>query len=143
MKQEFYSLPLALDKVMLKYEHSKCSLQKSVAQHLHLLLTTAYGELQDNETFGCSIWDHDFDNVTSGHKLKEFIHASVLSSIAAHEKRLGNVRVQLVIQQEERSEVRSALRIKKRIDISITGILQMTNENFSYQDSFFIGPLSY
>ena len=119
MQLEFYSLPLALDRVMRQHEHPKCTLQQSVIQHLHLLLTTSFGEFPGDERFGCGIWDHDFDNVTSVHKLKEIIRQSLLQTIQEHEKRLGNVRAELTIVQEELPESEGSIRrVKKRIIIS-------------------------
>ncbi len=143
MQLEYYSLPLALERVMRQQEHPKSSLQQSVMHHLHLLLTTAFGEFPGDEHFGCGIWDHDFDNVTSAHKLKELIRQSLLKGIQEQEKRLGNVRVELTIVQEELAEGVSARRVKKRISITISGVLQLTNEQLVFRDSFFVGPLSY
>lgn len=143
MQLEFYSLPLVVDRIMHKQEHAKCSLQQSVIQHLHLLLITAFGEFPADEGFGCGIWDHDFDNVTSAHKLKEFIRQSLLQSVQQHEQRLSNVRVEILLRQEEVSEGVDRHRVKKKIDVTIAGMLQSTNERLNYRDSFFVGPLSY
>lgn len=143
MQLEFYSLPLVVDRIMHRQEHAKCSLQQSVMQHLHLLLITAFGEFPADEGFGCGIWDHDFDNVTSAHKLKEFIRQSLLQSVQEHEKRLSNARVEILLRQEEVPEGPSGHRVKKKIDVTITGVLQSTNERLNYRDSFFVGPLSY
>jgi|SRR5882757_2475231 len=143
MQLEFYSLPLVVDRIMHKQEHAKCSLQQSVIQHLHLLLITAFGEFPADEGFGCGIWDHDFDNVTSAHKLKEFIRQSLLQSVQLHEPRLSNVRVEILLRQEEVSEGVDRHRVKKKIDVTIAGMLQSTNERLNYRDSFFVGPLSY
>jgi phage baseplate assembly protein W len=143
MQLEYYSLPLALDKVMRQQEHPRSSLQQSVTQHLHLLLTTSFGEFPGDENFGCGIWDHDFDNVTSAHKLKELIRQSLLKSIQEQEQRLNNVRVELMIVQEELAEGATGRRVKKRITISVSGVLHSTNEPLVFRDSFFVGPLSY
>jgi hypothetical protein len=143
MQLEYYSLPLALENVMRQQEHPRISLQQSVTQHLHLLLTTSFGEFPGDESFGCGIWDHDFDNVTSAHKLKELIRQSLLKSIQEQEKRLGSVRVELMIVQEELAEGASSRRVKKRITVSVAGILHSTNEQLVFKDSFFVGPLSY
>ena len=143
MQLEYYSLPLALEKVMRQQEHPRSTLQQSVTQHLHLLLTTAFGEFPGDERFGCGIWDHDFDNVTSAHKLKELIRQSLMRSIQEQEPRLGHVRVELMIVQEELAEGANSRRIKKRINIAVTGILNSTNEQLVFRDSFFVGPLSY
>jgi phage baseplate assembly protein W len=142
MQQEFYSLPLQVEMLLDRHEHPRCSLQQSVVQNLHLLLTTAFGEFPADETFGCSIWDNDFDNITSAPKIKELMRQSILQSVQEHETRLSKVRVELMMQQEELPDYKGR-RVKKRIEITITGILQLTNEKFAHRDTFFVGPLSY
>ncbi len=143
MQLEYFSLPLSLERIMHQQELGKSSLQQSVVQHLHLLLTTSFGEFAGDISFGCGIWDHDFDNVTSAHKLKELIRQSLLNTIQEQEKRLRQVRVEINLQQEESAESKNSKTIKKRIEIGISAILQATNEKFSFRDSFFVGPLSY
>ena len=128
---------------MRQEEHPRVSIQQSVIQHLHLLLTTAFGEFSGDEDFGCGIWDHDFDNVTSAHKLKEIIRQSLLKSIQEKEKRLTGVRVDLLIIQEDVPETSGMHSVKKKINITITGVLQLTNERLNFRDSFYVGPLSY
>ncbi len=128
---------------MQQKDHPTCSLQQSVAQHLHLIITTSFGELPADENFGCSIWEHDFDNITSAHKIKEFIRESLQSSIEQYEKRLDNVRIDLLISQEELANSPQGARVKKKITVTITGLLRSTNEKFVYEDSFFTGPLAY
>jgi len=125
---------------MRREEHPRVSLQQSVMQHLHLLLTTAFGEFPGDEEFGCGIWDHDFDNVTSAHKLREIVRQSLLISIREKEKRLSRIRVDLLILQEEVPGVHS---IKKKVSVTVSGVLTETNEPFSFRDSFYVGPLSY
>ena len=143
MQLEYFSLPLDFGKVMRQEEHPRVSIQQSVIQHLHLLLTTAFGEFSGDEDFGCGIWDHDFDNVTSAHKLKEIIRQSLLKSIQEKEKRLTGVRVDLLIIQEDVPETSGMHSVKKKINITITGVLQLTNERLNFRDSFYVGPLSY
>jgi len=138
----FYTLPLTLDKLMHHYEHPRCSLKQSVIQNLHLMLTTAFGEYPADEGYGCSIWDNDFDNITSASKIKEHIKQSIIQSVHEHEKRLGKVNVKLMIHQEELADLKGR-RVKKRIEITISGILLLTNDPFSHDYSFFAGPYSY
>jgi phage baseplate assembly protein W len=143
MNLEFYSIPLRPDVLMRQEEHLKCTLKQSVAQYLHLIITSAFGEIPADEDFGCSIWDYDFDNITSVHKLNELIKQSLTKSVQQYEKRLYNIKVELMVRQEELKDNLLGHRVKKRMDITITGQLQSTNEHFIYTDSFFTGPLSY
>ena len=128
---------------MRQEEHPRVSIQQSVIHPLDMLLTTAFGEVSGDEDFGCGIWDHDFDNVTSAHKLKEIIRQSLLKSIQEKEKRLTGVRVDLLIIQEDVPETSGMHSVKKKINITITGVLQLTNERLNFRDSFYVGPLSY
>jgi phage baseplate assembly protein W len=143
MNHEFYSIPLIASDLMKQKQHPMCSLHQSVAQQLHLIITTAFGEMPADEAFGCSIWEYEFDNISGVHKLKELIRQSLVLSIQLYEKRLNNVYVELMMRQEEPNDSPNGLRIKKRISITIKGLLKATNENFTYNDNFFVGPLSY
>jgi hypothetical protein len=171
MQVKYLSLPLRLDQLILKRKDQvdeelsdgqgfnreaqdekdkkyrkdldECSLYQSIWQHLNLLLTTSFGEFPADVSFGCDIWDFDFDNITSAHKVKEAIRLSLLQSIIQKEKRLGNVRVELTIVQEELSGTASMRNIKKKIDILIRGTLMAVNEKKEFRFVFFVGPLSY
>lgn len=143
MKNHFYSLPLSLAGIMKKKDHKSCTLEQSIAQHLHLIITTAYGELPVDENFGCCIWEYDFDNITSTHKIKEYIRESLCEAIICYERRLNNVRVELEIGQEEVASQKNGCRVKKKITITVTAWLNATNEKFIYEDSILTGPLSY
>lgn len=123
MNVGFYTFPIAADMLMQQKKHPKCSLSHSVAQHLHILLTTAFGEFAADESFGCCIWEYNFDNVTSAHKLKELIRQSLLTSIQQYEKRLSNVYIELVMRQEETKDNQTNHVVKKRIHITIKGLL--------------------
>ena len=143
MQIQYFSLPMDFRKVINREEHPRVSLQQSVIQHLHLLITTAFGEFPGDEAFGCGIWDYDFDNITSAHKLKEIIRQSLVKAIQEKEKRLTGVKVDLFIIQEDVPGSSGAHSIKKKINITVTGTLQLTNEKLYFQDSFYVGPLSY
>jgi len=142
MQQKFYALPLAVDRLMRQQEHPKGGMQQSVTQHLHLLMTTSIGEFAADEQFGCGIWDYDFDNVTNGNKIKEIIRQSLLQAIQLKERRLGSARVEILLRQEE-VPVTGGRSIRKKIDVTISGLLQLTNERITFRDSFYVGPLAY
>src|SRR4051812_45010857 len=101
MPASYYSLPFDLGAVIKKAELPRCSLRTSVAHHLHLLLTTSFGELLSDEKFGSSIWDADFDNEDHRSKHKETILQSLLTTIEQYEKRIENVRIDTSLYQEE------------------------------------------
>ena len=143
MAVAYYSLPLRLDKVLKGDLHDKCSLKESIAQHIHLIITTSFGEMQHDESFGCSIWDCDFDNLTSANKIKENIKISIQHAVNKYEHRLEQIKVEVYIKEQELQTKINGRQVKKRIDVQLTGINKVTSEAFFYQDHFFTGPLSY
>jgi len=128
---------------MQKKEHPGCNLKQSVGHHLHLIITTAFGEMQSDQDFGNSIWEHDFDNVTTRIRQQEWMKQSLLQAIRKHEKRLDGVKVDVLVKQEEIGALSTERRVKKRLDINITGRLTATSEDITFRDSFFVSPLSY
>ena len=143
MSMKYYSLPLDPECLMQKREHPGCSLKQSVAGHLHLIVTTAFGEMQGETEFGNSIWEHDFDNLTTRSRQQELMKESLTKAVKQHEKRLDTVKVEVTVKQEETVSLATTSRVKKRLDILITARLVATSENIVFRDSFFVGPLSY
>ena len=144
MLGEFYSLPISFGDLMKKKDIPRCSLIQSVAQNLHLMLTTHYGENRNNPKFGCSIWENEFEVLSGNDSNKEGLRESIKKTIAMFEKRITNVEVSLDFKQEQLiSKSGTEKRIKRKIEISITGNLVKTNESCSFNDKFFVGPISF
>jgi predicted component of type VI protein secretion system len=143
MRLKYYTLPLDPELLMQKKEHPGCTLKQSVAHHLHLIITTAFGEMQSDADYGNSIWDHDFDNLTTRIKQQEWMKDSLLAAIKKHERRLDHVKADVLVKQEEVNDATAERRIKKRLDINITGRLTATSEDITFRDSFFVSPLAY
>jgi phage baseplate assembly protein W len=110
---------------------------------IHLIVTTAYGEMRHNPSFGCDIWKFDFENIYNLPSFKEDFKKSLRNSILNNEKRLVNVTVDLQIEQVEVPTKVSNRRIKIRVLFVVRGVIEKTNELFTHQDKFYIGPLSY
>lgn len=143
MSIKYYTLPLNTKKLIGRKVHDSCNLNRSISHYIHLVNTSHFGECAFDDSFGCSIWLVDFDNLKSTNRLKDFIQESLYESLIKHEKRLHELRVNVRIKQEELFGMESSNRIKKRIDIRIKAKVKKTNEDFSYVEYFYIGPLSY
>lgn len=141
MINEYYKLPLRLGDVSRKKEHNKCALAESVSGMVHLIAITYFGECKHDESFGCEIWEHDFENISNSQAYREKLIKSIQATIEKQEKRLGNISVDIQIEQVDYSAFQR--RIKSRIKLKVTGQLTATNEPFLHNDEFFIGPLSY
>jgi phage baseplate assembly protein W len=143
MKQHYYSLPLRLDEVIQGQHLSVGSLEESIDQHLHLLITTSFGEIEYDKTFGCIVWETDFDNLTTVNKLRDEIKQSVAEIIQKYEPRLERIKVDVTIRQEELPARINGRHVKKRIILQVNGIVKFTRRPYSFTDRFFAGPLSY
>lgn len=132
-----------MNRLLSNEEVDKVDLKKSVKNYLNLIMTTHHGECMVNESFGCVIWDIDFDNLTKTSKLKEEMALSLKESITKNELRLKTVRVDLKVTQHEFSGVEKLRRVKKRLDVKVSATIKQTNESFFCVEQFFIAPLSY
>lgn len=141
--QNYYKLPLDLGSITAKKILPKCNQKESIAHHLHLILTTSFGELLSDVQYGSSLWDEDFDNVSYRNKQKENILRSITSTIAKYESRIEKVKVEMNVMQEEVPDRSTDPRMKRKLDFVITAVMVATNENIVYRDSFFVSPLAY
>jgi len=139
---QYYKLPLSVNKIIRNEEADTCSIEQSIAHFIHLIATSHFGEYDFDDTFGCTIWEIDFDNLTSTNKLRYSIAQSIEKTLNLHEKRLTNISVDVNIIQDEFRGVESHNRVKKRVDINIKSIKKQTNETFNCLERFYIAPLA-
>ena len=140
---QFYSLPLLFTDLLKKNDLTKCrDIKESIGQNIHLILTTHFGEYKQDASFGCSIWDNDFENIVSINLWKEQVAKSVKLVLINHELRLTNIIVKTDISQQEitNSHIK---KLKKKVEVVVEGNIAETNEPFYFKDSLFISPLSF
>jgi phage baseplate assembly protein W len=138
----YYKIPFDFESLTAKNDADKISLDTSVRQHLFLLATTALGECKFDETYGTEIWEMDFDLMKTDNKLKELIAGTLKKSISMHEKRLVVEDVEVFVNDHNLGTL-GKKRMKKRVSIAIKGLILETNRAFTFNNSFFVGPLSY
>lgn len=145
MKSINYTLPLQLGRVIRKEKHPYCSnVGQSLAQNIHLILLTSYGEHRFDRTYGCYVWESDFEILPRMNQWKTEIAKSIEDTIKQHEKRLTGVKVKVEIDQKEFIDPidQKSKRIKKRITVEITGDLVITKEPFRFSDVIYFSPVS-
>lgn len=142
MQGVYYKIPFSFENLTEKKDAEKISLDHSINQHLFLLATTSFGECKFDETYGSEIWEMDFDIMKTDNSLKEFIAETLKKSIMMHEKRLKLEDVEIIVNDYNLGTL-GKRRIKKRVFISVKGLIVETNRPFIFNNSFFVGPLSY
>jgi phage baseplate assembly protein W len=138
----YLKIPIDFGRIIAKKELELTTLEHSIAQQLILVATTYFGECKFDETFGCDIWNIDFDFLMNDNDLKKTIHAALKEAIRRHETRLVLKDVEVAI-REERMPMLNGFRAKKKVSIRVQGKVVQTNRVFEFNGYFFVGPLSY
>src|SRR5438128_12177347 len=124
-----YKLPLQLSKVIEGQELPTCNLNYSIIKNLELIVVTQFGEHRYDATFGCEIWDLDFELIVSKSLWEEKLRKSLQASIMKHEPRLSQIEISIAISDIEKPNfLKRYTEIKRRVDISITGMIKKTGE---------------
>jgi phage baseplate assembly protein W len=139
----YYKIPFLLTAVMEGGELPACDLETSIQKTLELIVTTKFGEHRSDVSFGCEIWDLDFELIISARLWEEKLRQSLLKSIISHEHRIANVEINVAISDIEKFNVlKQFTEIKKRVDIRIAGLMKKTGEAFAFHTNLFLSPLS-
>lgn len=140
MQNPYYTLPLDLELLTQKKQHPRCSLKESIYQHIYLILTTFTHENRFDETFGCDIWDNDFE-INTGILWRDQMRQSITRAVTTHERRLMNISVKIET-EEVQTQHNGSPRIRKRLGVWVEGFTRQTNERFEFFESIFISPLA-
>jgi predicted component of type VI protein secretion system len=137
---EYYTLPLRLDDVIRKKQHRLCTLKESVAQNVYLIVTTQFAESRYDETYGCVVWEQEFESISRINWI-DAAQPSIKKAIIEHEKRLTNVDVFVDIENYE-LVLNKTIRIKKRITVRVKAVLAKTNEPYEFAERIYVSPMS-
>jgi hypothetical protein len=141
MTNDFLQLPINAELITGQKRLKHCSLNESVTGMMHLIIITHFGENKQDESFGNELWEHDFVTIENIQAFKEKLSGSLQRAVIQHEKRLADVKVGIGFDQVLTTVYNR--RVRQRIHINIEGTLRKTNESFTHQEVFFMGPLSY
>lgn len=143
MSNIYYKIPLQLDALMKGKALAPCDLEQSITNNLELIILTRFGEHRSDPSFGCEIWDVDFELIASVTKWEEKLRKSLLHSITSHEHRLSKIEINVTINDVGKFNIfKNFTEIKKRVDIYLTGLIHKTGEGFKFQTNLFLSPLS-
>lgn len=142
MAGQLYNKPFRLKNILADKELEVTGSGRSISQHIELIIFTRYGEHRYNSNFGCEIWDLDFELVVSERIWEEKFRQSLLRSVTTYEARLYQVTVDVSMSEVEQFFFgRNVSEIKKKVEISVNGIIQATGERYAFNTSLFLSPL--
>ena len=119
-----------------------CGVGVSIAQVLHLLLHTHYGELRCDRSFGCKIWDMEFDRTVSNSHWMNQLCDSLEAAIRQHERRLKNPRVTVQLQPVEHRINPVPEEYQRLATVTVNATLYETEEPFRFSTQLHLGQLS-
>lgn len=141
MAKDFLQIPLQAGLVIRQKELKRSTLTESVADMIHLITITHFGENKQDESFGNELWENDFETIDNIQAFKEKLAESLQIAVTQHERRLSGIKVNVGFEQVMTTVYNR--RVRQRIQITIEGTLRKTNEPFTHNEVFFMGPLSY
>ncbi|GGI27605.1 GPW/gp25 family protein [Pedobacter mendelii] len=143
MSDNFLQKPFRFGSVFSGAGLQATDLGNSISNHIELIIFTRYGEHRHNSNFGCEIWELDFELIVSESLWEEKFRRSLLKSISAYESRIDRVDVEIHITEVENVyPLRRITEIKKKVDISVRGIIKTTGEKYFFNIALFLSPLS-
>lgn len=138
-----YKKPFRLGNTFQGQDLDKQDVGASISQYIELIIFTRYGEHRFMPDFGCEIWDLDFELIISESMWEEKLRQSLLRSITRYEQRIYNVQIEVHIKEVNKFyPLRNVTEIKKKVEIIVKGKMQQTGENYSFNISLFLSPLS-
>ncbi|MFC3561200.1 GPW/gp25 family protein [Pedobacter jamesrossensis] len=143
MSEKFFNKPFRLNAVFSGTGLQAADLGRSISNHIELIIFTRYGEHRFQNSFGCEIWDLDFELIVSESIWEEQFRKSLLKSITDYEFRIYNTSVDIHITEVENIyPLRQITEIKKKVDISVRALIKTTGEKYFFSTALFLSPLS-
>ena len=139
----YLKFPLNLGSATEGNHLHSCGLAQSISKTLELIIITRFGEHRSDQSFGCEIWDLDFELIVSARLWEEKLRQSLLNSITTHEHRLTGTEVNVEIRDVERLNLLGQFtEVKKRVEILVSGTILKTGELLEFRTGMFLSPLS-
>lgn len=143
MNHLFYKLPIRFGPLMNRQEIPTCGVGESIAQLLHLLIHTRYGELRSDRSFGCRIWEVEFDRTLTTGDWSDELSVSLEAAIRQHEPRLKKAQVSISMAVVDHdSFFRQPDEYRRLATVGVSALLTETEEPFQFYTQLHVGQLA-
>lgn len=120
-----------------------CHIRESIAQHITMLITTRFGEVEGNPDFGSLIWDLEFDQLVRISDWETRVKDSIAQVVNQHEKRITDIETTVQLSEIDDTEKTTGItRVKRKANIRIYAYCTATESSFYTELSLYISPLS-
>lgn len=138
---KYLKIPLQIQSAV-NHRLSRCSYEESIAQQILLLITSHNGEVVGKEDYGSLIWELEFNQLVKISDWEEGVKNSLVHAINVYEKRLDNVKVDVILSEIEEDNKNRESHVRRQAQISVSGIIVKTNQEFHFSTLVYISPLS-
>ena len=141
----YYGLPVRFSEVFKKKQLKRVNIYDSIGFNIRLILRSHFGENRFDYSYGCEVWERDFEIINSNSAWGEELAKSIRETLIKHEGRLINPKVEIKISEEEFKSNRGddiTHRVKRKIEVIVRGNFFKTNEPFRITEVLYISPLS-
>lgn len=144
MDAKLYQMPLNFGSLTQRNRDlPTCNLGTSIAQNIFLIISARYGEHRFDPEFGCEIWEKDFETITNVSLWQEQVNKSIVKSLRQYERRLEAIDVDVrITEQPYRNPETGVQSIKKKIVVTVKGVIKATGEPFAFSPQLYISPIS-
>jgi hypothetical protein len=141
----YYELPINFGKLMQpNTDLPTVELKMSIAQNINLMITSKYNEHRFDDTYGCEIWDMDFELILVENVWKERINKSLLQSLKKHELRLEGIETTIDVKEEEFVHKTTGIKgVRKKITVYVNGKVKETGQQYNFSTNLFLSPISF
>ncbi|MFT3936520.1 MAG: GPW/gp25 family protein [Chitinophagaceae bacterium] len=139
----YYKIPFNFSEVMEGQDAKECNIHESIAQHLHVLITTRFGENRYDNNYGNAIWELEFDRSMSNAQWEEKFKIAVSHAIDTYEPRLMNNKVTIYTEMVEKTwPLKKYTEIKKKVTVLVQSLLAADGEKYSFTTALYLSPMS-
>ncbi len=138
-----YKIPLLFSRLFESGDLSVCSEEESIDRNLELIISTCPGEHKFDPSFGCDIWDLDFENVVSVQQWESKFVGFISDAITRYEPRIKEIETKVhFLDVKNQHEFSGAVSIRKRVDIRIYSEIFSSGKKCCFYYSLYLGPLT-
>jgi predicted component of type VI protein secretion system len=139
---KLYHFPLRFKDLIKSKDLPETALVDSIAQNCTLIITARFKSHRYNLSYGCILWEKDFEILSTNMKWEEDVEASIQSTIIQNEPRLENVKVSTKYSEDVVQNSKTKTRyFRKTITISINGNIKAIGEQFYYKKNIYLSPI--
>lgn len=139
----YLKLPIDFSMLTRGMKVERCSKEESIAQNIMMIITSRYGEVVGRYDYGSDIWELEFSQLVKINEWEEQVRTSLVESINKYEKRLKNIKVEVLLSEvdDDFSNTKNS-QIRRKAKITIKGIMVANEVPFNFSTLLYISPLS-